>query len=117
MPIAIRELGDVLTHIYDFPFWAAIYLPEVAQYAIDTPCIVPEPVTWERSEEAALHQICLKYGFKNWLNVAMVSDICEEVLEQDQETVIAAFNASCAKGGGLAGWMNWRREEVPAPET
>ena len=34
------KLGDVLLHIYDFPFEAAIYLPEVGRYEADTPCIV-----------------------------------------------------------------------------
>jgi hypothetical protein len=68
MSLTTRNLGDVLEHIYDFPFEAAIYLPEVVRYEADTPCIVGGGV----NDEASFHQSCLQIGYKNWLNVAVV---------------------------------------------
>jgi hypothetical protein len=40
MPLVEKNLGEVLAHIYDFPFEACIYLSEVVPYETVTPCIV-----------------------------------------------------------------------------
>ena len=68
MPLTFTTLGPVLLHIYDFDFWAAIYLPDVMRYETDTPCIIALPATDAEAEVESLHQMCLNYGFKNWLN-------------------------------------------------
>jgi hypothetical protein len=107
MPPTIRELGDVLLHIHDFPFDAAIYVPEVVRYQGDTPCVVGGGV----SDEASFHQSCLQSGFKNWLNVAVVSDTCENVLEQTESGLVAVFNQDCQEGGWLWKMMNYRPPE------
>jgi len=107
MPLTIRKLGEVLLHIYDFPFEAAIYLPDLVRYEADTQCIVGGGV----GDEASFHQTCLQYGFKNWLNVAVVSDTCDEVLQQTESCLIAAFNEDCNKGGWLWNMMNYRQTE------
>ena len=96
------KLGNVLLHIYDFPLEAAIYLPEVVRYEADTPCIVG----WV-DDEASFHQTCLQNGFKNWLNVAVVSDTCDDVSEKTESGLIAAFNADCQEGGWLWKMMNY----------
>ena len=108
MPRTESNLGHVLLHIYEFPFEGTIYFPDVGSYDADTPCIV----AWAGSgeEETSLHQTCLSYGFKNWLNVAVVSDTCDEALEQKEECLIAAFNDDCREGGWLRRMMNYRRE-------
>src|SRR5690349_8751745 len=108
MPLVEYSLGYVLLHIYEFPFEGAIYLPAVGRYDPDTQCIV----AWARSgeEEASLHQACLNHGFKNWLNVAVVSDTCDEVSEQTEASLIAAFNEDCREGAWLWKMMNYRRE-------
>src|SRR5262245_24534712 len=88
MPLTKTNLGHVLRHIYEFPFEGAIYLQDVERYAADTPCIV----AWAGDyDEAVLHQVCLSEGFKNWLNVAVVSDTCDEVSEQTEACLVAAF--------------------------
>src|ERR1700693_3371513 len=51
MSLTIGKLGNVLLHIYDFPFEAAIYLPEVVRYEADTSCIVGGGL----NEEASFH--------------------------------------------------------------
>ena len=103
MPLASRKLGDVLLHIYEFPFYATIYLPEVERYEIETPCIV----AWDDgNEDTTLHQTCLGYGFEKWLNVAVVSDTCDKVLEQTEASLIAAFNEDCREGRWLYRMMN-----------
>ena len=104
MSLTTRKLGDVLLHIYDFPFDAAIYLPEVVRYETDTPCIVGGGV----NDDASFHQTCLENGFKNWLNVAVVSDTCDDVLDKTESGLIAAFNEDCHEGGWLRKMMNYR---------
>lgn len=106
MPLTKTTLGHTLLHIYEFPFEGAIYLPDVARYEADTPCIV----AWAGNcDEAALHQTCLCDGFKHWLNVAVVSDTCDEVPEQTEACLIAAFNEDCRQGGWLWRMMNFRQ--------
>ncbi len=96
MPLKRTELGHVLPHIYDYSFDAAVYLPGVARYEAHTPCLV----AWGGDDdEAALHQAGLSEGFRNWLNVAVVSDTCDEVSEQSAACLIAAFNEDCREGG------------------
>ncbi len=107
MPLTIRNLGDVLLHIYDFAFEAAIYLPDVVRYDADTPCLVGGG----ESEWASFHETCLRYGFKNWLNVAVVSDTCDAVLEMTVPSLIAAFNADSQEGGWLWKMMNCRHPD------
>jgi len=105
MPLVESSLGYVLLHIYEFPFEGGIYLPEVARYEADTPCIV----AWAGSgEEASLHQTCLSCGFKNWRNVAVVSDTCDETPEQTEASLIDAFNEDCREGGWHWRMMNYR---------
>ena len=107
MSLKIRRLGDVLLHIYDFPFEAAIYLPEAARYECDTPCVVGGAL----SNAASFHQACVQSGFENWLNVAVVSDTCDAVLEKTASGFIAAFNEDCQEGGWLWKMMNYRQPE------
>lgn len=109
MPLSFTNLEDVLRHIWDIEFWATIYFPAVERYTADTPCIVKSTTTNTEAEETSLHQACLDQGFNNWLNVAVVSDICEEVSEQTEACLIAAFIDSCRDGGGLRKMMNYRR--------
>jgi hypothetical protein len=105
MPLKKSNLGHVLCHIYDFPFGGAIYLPRVERYEANTPCIV----AWEDNDaEAALHQSCLGEGFSNWLNVAVVSDTCDDAPEQTEAGLIAAFVEDCREGGWLWRMMNYR---------
>jgi hypothetical protein len=80
MLLTTRNLGNVLHHIYDFPYDAAIYLPEVIRYEADTRCVVGGGV----NDEPAFHQNCLECGFKNWLNVAVVSDTCDDALDKTE---------------------------------
>jgi len=104
MPLTIRKLGDVLLHIYDFPFDAAIYLPEAGQYEAGTPCVVGGGA----NDEASFHHACLGNGFTNWLNVVVVSDTCDDVFEKTERGLIAAFNEDCREGGWLWKMMNYR---------
>src|SRR5580765_8522074 len=103
MTIATRKLGDVLVHIYDFSPGAAIYLPAVVRYEVDTPCLVGMDESGE-----AFHQLCLQHGFKNWLNVAVVSDTCDDATQQTEPCLIEAFNNDCQKDGWLWKMMNYR---------
>ena len=89
MPLTFTKLGPVLTQIYSFGPRAAIYLPTVERYEADTPFIVAVPTTDE--DEDSLHRTCLDHGFKNWLNVAVVSDTCDEAPQQTEVCLIAAF--------------------------
>src|SRR5690242_2590139 len=107
MPMTITTLGHVLLHIYDFHLGAAIYLPEVVRYEVDTPCVVGGGL----SDEAAFHQTCLQQGFKNWLNVAVVSDTCDGVSQKNEASLIAAFSEDCQPGGWLSTMMNYRHPE------
>ncbi len=116
MPLAIRNLGEVLIQIYDFYSQTAIYLPKILEYEVDTPCIVSWAATNDELDETALHLTCLHYGFKNWLNVAVVSDTCDDVLEKSQESLIAAFNADCRDGCWLSRMMNYRRPDAALKE-
>src|SRR5262245_50041496 len=100
MPLSLTRLGHVLRHIYDYDFLAAIYLPPVERYGADTPCIVASAATNTEADEASLHQACLDQGFKNWLNVAVVSDTCDAVSEQTEDCLIAAFNDDCREEPG-----------------
>jgi hypothetical protein len=110
MPVTHTTLGYVLSHIYEIGFEAAIYLPTVEEYSADTPCIVAVPNSYTAAEEASLHQSCLDHGFKNWLNVAIVSDTCDSALDQTEASLLAAFNADCRDGGWLRTMMNYRNQ-------
>lgn len=112
MALSFTNLGHVLCHIYDFDFGAAIYFPTVERYEADTPCIVALPDT--EAEEASLHQACLDRGLKNWLNVAVVSDTCDDAAEQTEACLIAAFNDDCRDGGWLRKMMNYRKSDSSA---
>jgi hypothetical protein len=110
---SIRKLGNVLLHIYDYHPGLAIYLPEVVRYEAETPCIVGD----DGSDEASFHQTCLQYGFKSWLNVAVVSDTCDTVVPATESSLIAAFNKDCQEGGWLWKMMNYRRHESSCEPT
>ena len=105
MPMENRKLGEVLLHIYDFSFGGAIYLENPGPYRPDTPCMV----VWDDFGEQylSLHQACLDQGFKNWLNVAVISDTYDEVSEKTEENLVAAFNEACREGGWLWKMMNY----------
>lgn len=109
MPLAMRTLGDVLLHIYDFPFWGAIYVQDVVRYEADTPCFVGGCGSEE--DESVFHRTCLHYGFKHWFNVAVVSDTCDDVSPKTEQGLIAAFNDDCREGGWLQRMMNYRKPE------
>jgi hypothetical protein len=111
MPLTFTNLGHVLLHIYDFDFEAGIYLPNVERYDADTPCIVASAATNTEAEEASLHQAYLDHGYKNWLNVAVVSDTCDDVSEQTKARLITAFNEDCREGGWLHKMMNYRTSD------
>lgn len=111
MPLSFMNLGNVLSHIYDHDPGAGIYLPTVERYEAETPCIVASALTNSADEESALHQACLDRGFKNWLNVAVVSDTCDGVPEQTEACLIAAFNDDCREGGWLWKMMNYRKTD------
>jgi hypothetical protein len=106
MQLTHWTLGKVLVQIYDFNSGAAIYLPSVEQYETDTPCLVAWPAT--DAEGEPLHQTCLQRGFKNWLNVAVVSDTCDAVSEKTETALIVAFNEDCREGGWLWKMMNYK---------
>jgi hypothetical protein len=105
MPLRFTTLGDVLLHIYDFDLGGAIYFPDVEMYEVDTPCVVASSFT--PTEAEGDHQSCMNKGFKNWLNVAVVSDTCDDVTTQTKEAFIAAFNEDCQEGGWLWKMKNW----------
>jgi hypothetical protein len=105
MPIKNRNLGDVLLHIYEFPFYGTIYLPDVTLYEVNTPCLVAWAIG---SEEPSIHESCVSSGFKNWLNVAEVSDICDAASDQTEKSLTAAFDESCRQEGSLSKMMNYR---------
>lgn len=115
MPLHFTTLGHFLLHIYDFDLGAGIFLPDVVRYESDTPCIIALPAIDDKSEEASLHQMCLNNGFKNWLNVAVVSDTCDDVLQRTEPSLIDAFNADCRQGGWLWKMMNYRESDSVAP--
>lgn len=116
-PLTVTTLGYVLLHVYDFPFWGAIYLPKVERYEADTPCIVVAPPPSAEAEEPRLHQDCLNRGFTNWLNVAVVSDVCDEVERHTEDSLVTAFNENCREGGFLWREMNYRKStESPADD-
>ena len=105
MAVKKSTLGYVLLHIYEFPSEGGIYLPVVDRYEVGTPCLV----TWADSgDEAIIHQTCIDEGFRNWFNVAVVSDTCDEAAEQTEASLIAAFNEDCEEGGWLSRMMNYR---------
>src|SRR5262245_3801815 len=94
MPLTIRNLGEVLLHIYDFPCQASLYLPLVAQYEADTPCVVGGT----ENDGPSFQGTCVDNGFKNWLNVAVVSDTCDEVSKKTVSALVEAFNEDCREG-------------------
>jgi hypothetical protein len=112
-PVTCTNLGYVLLRIYDFPFWGAIYLPKVERYETNTPCIVVTPDPTAEVEEEALHQDCLNKGFANWLNVAVVSDVCDDTETHTEDGLVAAFNKQCKEDGFLSKQMNYRRQPPP----
>jgi hypothetical protein len=103
MQLTIRTLGDVLLHIYDYPFETAIFLPESEQYTAETPCVVG----WDEDEDSLFRRACLEHGLVNWLNVAVVSDTCDDAMEQHVPHLIRAFNEDCREGGWLRRMMNY----------
>jgi len=103
LPLAIYDLGDILTRIYDLPFGSAIYLPRTEWYEVETPCMTPGDCPDGSDAEVARH-----YGFVKWLNVAVVSDTCDDVPNQDPVSLVAAFNKDCREGQWLARMMNYR---------
>jgi hypothetical protein len=107
MPLAILSLGEVLSRIYDFPFESAVYLPRVARYEADTPCMI----AGDRAELVARH-----YGFVDWLNVAVVSDTCDQAPDKSPTKLVATFNDDCQEGHWLARMMNYRNpSHSPGP--
>ncbi len=104
MTIIQQRLGDVLLHIYEFPFEAAIYFPDSGPYNIDTPCIVGWGEYWQQS---AVHEKCLNYGLKNWLNVAVVTDTFDSAPDKTEACLVAQFNKNCREGGSLSEVMNY----------
>ena len=109
MPPAIYNLGDVLARIYDFPFESAIYLPRVERYEVDTPCMVLGDCSGGPDEGVAR-----RHGFVNWINVAVVSDTCDEVPDKTPTSLVAAFNEDCREGRWLARMMNYRNPDAAA---
>ncbi len=109
MPLTFTNLGFVLCRIYEIDFGAAVYLPTVERYEADTPCILAVPTTYTEAEESSLHESCLNHGFKNWLNIAVVSDTCDAAQDQTEASLIAAFNEDCREGGWLRKMMNYRK--------
>ena len=108
MPKISTTLGYVLLHIYNFDLGAAIYLPHAARYEADTPVIVAWPAKHDDQAEEKLHLDCLNNGFTNWLNVAVVSDTCDDVETDAEDGLVAAFNEDCQEGGWLWKMMNYR---------
>jgi hypothetical protein len=106
MPLTYTTLGNVLLHIYDFDPGAGIYLPSVDKYEADTPCMISSLVAYSEEEFESQHKDCLNKGFINWLNVAVVSDTCDEAL-QTESSLLAAFNNDCREGGWLWKMMNY----------
>jgi len=104
MSLRIQKLGFVLSHIRDFPFWQTIFLPNLEKYEADTPCAVGGSL----DEEHLFRQACLENGLINWLNVAVVSDTCEELPEKTVPCLIQAFNEDCREGGWLRKMMNYQ---------
>jgi hypothetical protein len=100
----IRKLGEVLLRIYDFSPSATIYLQEGTRYEPDSPCVVEGGV----NDETSIHDTCLQHGFKNWLNVAVVSDTCDSAVEKSEAGLIAEFNRDCQEGEWLWKMMNFR---------
>jgi hypothetical protein len=112
MPLTFTTLGYVLTHIYSFDPSAGIYLPSVERYEAGTPCIVASPD--RGTDYESLHRMCLDQGFRNWLNIAVVSDTCDEVSPQTETCFVAAFNDDCREGGWLRRMMNyWNSDSSP----
>ena len=111
MPLNSTTLGYVLMHIYDIDFGAGIYLPSNSEhYEADTPVIVASLASNSKPEEEALHHDCLNMGFTKWLNVAVVSDTCDDVVNRTEDGFVAAFNKDCREGGWLRKMMNYRKE-------
>jgi len=104
MALTTKRLGEVLLRIYDYPFDAAIYFPQVGGCKVDTLCIVGGSV----DDETGFHQACLDRGFTNWLNVAVVSDTCDAVSPKTELSLVAAFNVDCMAGGWLHKMLNYQ---------
>lgn len=106
MLLGSRRLGEVLVRINDFPFGASIFLPEVAVFDPDTPCVVGD-----MKDEEYFRQTGIANGFKNWLNVAVVSDTCDEVPDKTEDNLVIAFNEDLREGGWLRKMLNYRNPE------
>ncbi|WP_423838999.1 DUF7716 domain-containing protein [Symmachiella dynata] len=117
MPLTFHNLGFVLSHIYEFPRWCAVYLPTVDRYEADTQCIVAVPTTHSEAEEDKLHHLCLAHGFKNWLNIAVISDTCDDAADQTEPALIAAFNQDCREGEWLWRMMDFRNPDSSPNRT
>jgi hypothetical protein len=81
------------------------------RYEADTPCIVGGA-----DDCASFEQACSAKGFKNWWNVAVVSDSCDEA-EDTEASLVAMFNSDCQEGGWL--WrtrknMHWKPPSKPS---
>jgi hypothetical protein len=103
MDATMKPLGQVLLHIYHFPFELAIFLPHLDQYKADTPCLIG----WDEDELSPFRQACSRHGLVKWINVALVSDTCDDVADKDIPHLIAAFNEDCREGGWLRKMMNY----------
>ncbi len=99
----------MLLHIYDFAPHGTIYLPNgLKNYQTRTPVVVA--LSDADSDRQESHLYCVNNGYCNWLNAAVVSDTCDSVATQTEETLVAAFNEDCRHGNWLHRMMNYRQE-------
>jgi hypothetical protein len=104
--MVIRKLGEALLHIYSLPFESSIYLPKVARYEVDTPCVVSGV-----DDKPSFHEVNLENGFVNWINVAVVSDSCDGAVERTASHLVELFNKDCQEAGWLFSMMSGRKKE------
>jgi hypothetical protein len=100
-------LGEVLERIYKFPAWAAVYLPRPGNFDPLTSCVVSLA---QGDAEESMHKQCIEKGFGYWLNVAVITDIYDNLDDKaDTDELLAVFNAECQEGGWLKRHLKWRR--------
>lgn len=117
MPLIETTLGEVLPRIYDFDLGAGLYLPKVDRYEADTPCVIAVSATHNEEEEQTLHLECVRRGFANCLNLAVVSDTCDDVVTRTTDGYVTAFNQDCQEGRWLARMMNYRMPAQTAQDN
>jgi ribonuclease HIII len=100
----MTTLGHVLLHVYDYPLGATLYFQEMEKYEADTLCIVAD----EFNETQ--HKLNIQNGFENWLNLSVVSDVCDEATETGS-ILIDAFNENLEKDGWLRQNINFIENE------